>query len=117
MNNFSISVKSANDIIVIMPKGYVNNLGAEKLEHACEQFFDKGLKKIVINFSDVQFINSIGASVFTSVVQKTLEYSSVLCFTNIKRIHRDVFDMLGITKHVKVFKDEKDALNFLKDTE
>jgi hypothetical protein len=30
-----------------------------------------------------------------------------------KKIHHDVFEMLGITKHVKVFKEERDALSFL----
>ncbi len=114
MNNFSISVKPANDIVVIMPKGYVNDLGAERLEQACEQFLDKGIKKVVINFSDMQFINSIGASIFTGIVQKTLEYNGQLCFTNMRKVHRDVFEMLGITKHVKVFKDERNALSFLK---
>lgn len=113
MNNFSISLKSAEDAVVIMPKGYVNDLSAERMEHAYEEFIKKGLKKFVINFSDMEFINSIGASIFTGIVQKTLEHNGQLCFTNMKRVHRDVFEMLGIIKHVKVFRDEKDALNFL----
>ncbi|MDI6745468.1 MAG: STAS domain-containing protein [Thermodesulfovibrionales bacterium] len=108
-----MSVKPANNIVVIMPKGYVNDLGAERLEHVCEQFLAEGLKKIVINFSEMQFINSIGASVFTGIVQKTLEYGGRLYFTNMKKIHRDVFEMLGITKHVSIFKDERDALDSL----
>ena len=110
-----MSVRSAQGAGIIMPKGYVNNLGAEKLERACEQFFDKGLKKIVINFSDVQFINSIGASIFTGIVQKVVEYKGLLCFTNMKKVHSDVFEMLGIIRHVKVFREEKEALDFLKD--
>ncbi|MBI4685734.1 MAG: STAS domain-containing protein [Nitrospirae bacterium] len=114
MNNFSIALKSSNDLVVIMPKGYVNDLGAERLESTCEQFFNKGIRKVVINFSDMQYLNSIGASVFTGMVQKTLEYKGLLCFTNIKKIHLDVFNMLGITKHVKVFKEELEAINFLK---
>lgn len=113
MNNFSISFKSAKDIVVIIPKGYVNDLGAERLEHACEQLLDKGMKKFVINFSDMNYINSIGASIFTGIVQKIIEYEGQLCFTNMKKVHRDVFEMLGIIKHAKDFKDEKDAVSFL----
>ncbi len=117
MDNFSISVRSANGAGIIMPKGYVNNLGAEGLEHACEKFLDKGVRKIIINFADVQFINSIGASIFTGIVQKAVEYKGLLCFTNMKKVHSDVFEMLGITRHVKVFREEKEALDFLKDKE
>lgn len=113
VNNFSISLKSTENAVVIMPRGYVNDLCAERLEHAYEEFLEKGLKKFVMNFSDMEFINSIGASIFTGIVQKTLEHNGQLCFTNIKKVHRDVFEMLGIIKHVKVFKDEKDALSFL----
>jgi anti-anti-sigma regulatory factor len=48
------------------------------------------------------------------MVQKTQEHESVLCFTNLKKIHRDIFEMMGLIKHVKVFNDEEDALRSLK---
>jgi len=113
VSNFSLSFKTDQDVVVMAPKGYVNDIGAESLEHASEQVLDKGLKKLVVNFSDMQYINSIGASVFIGIVQKTIENEGQLCFTNMKKIHQDVFEMLGITKHVRVFKEEQDALSFL----
>ena len=113
MNNFSLSSKSDQDIAVMLPKGYINDIGAERLERTSVQFLGNGLKKIVVNFTDVQFINTIGISIFTGMVQKTLEHDSTLCFTNMKKVHRDMFEMVGLIKHVKVFKDEKDALSFL----
>ena len=100
-----------------MPKGYINDLGAVSLEKTGEQFLDKGAKKLIVNFSDVQFINTIGVSIFTDLVQKTLEHKSELCFTNMKKIHRDIFDMVGLIKHVRVFKDEEEAIGFLKGRE
>lgn len=113
MNNFSLSSKSAHDVAVIAPKGYINDLGAESLEQTSDEFLDKGVKKLVVNFGDVKYINTIGISIFTSIVQKTLESDSMLCFTNLKKVHRDVLEMMGLIKYVKVFKDEEDALFFL----
>ncbi|MBI5026118.1 MAG: STAS domain-containing protein [Nitrospirae bacterium] len=113
-NNFSISSKATSDVVVIIPNGYVNDLGAVRLEHECEQFLHKGLRKLVINFSNMQYINSIGASVLTGIVHEISEYRAYLCFTNVKKIHLDVFEILGITKHVRIFKDEEEALSFLK---
>lgn len=112
--NFSVSVKPSSDAVVIVPSGYVNDMGATSLENVCKEYFDKGCKKVVINFSEMQFINSIGASIFTGIVQDAIESDGMLCFTNMRKFHHDVFVMLGITKHVRVFKDEKDALIFLK---
>jgi len=117
VNNFSVSAKSAHDVAVIMPKGYINDMGAVSLEQTSEQLLGKGMKKLIVNFSDVQFINTIGLSIFTGMVQKTLDHNSRLCFTNMKKVHRDVFEMVGLIKHVKIFKDEADALIFFKGKE
>lgn len=97
----------------MMPRGYINDLGAERLEHTSEQALTKGLKKLVVNFSEVQFINTIGVSIFTGIIQKTKDYKGMLCFTNMKKIHRDIFEMMGLMQHVMIFKDEEEALNFL----
>lgn len=113
MNNFSVVVKKLKNAVIILPKGYVNDLGAERLEDTCDEYLKKGINKIIINFSEMQFINSIGASIFTGIIKKTLENNIKICFTNMKKIHNDVFHMLGITKHVRVFKDEQEAINFL----
>ena len=97
----------------MMPKGYINNIGAERLEVTSEAFVGQGSRKLIVNFSDVQFINTIGLSIFLSIVQNMLEANSQLCFTNMKRDHREMFEMAGLIKHVKVFKDEKDAFSYL----
>ena len=117
MNNFSVSAKSAHDVAVIMPKGYINDMGAVSLERTSEQLLGAGMNTLIVNFTDVQYINSFGVSIFTGMVQKTLEHNSVLYFTNMKKVHRDVFEMMGLIKHVKVFADEEDAFKFLKKKE
>jgi anti-anti-sigma factor len=113
MINFSLSSRSERDIAVMVPKGYINNIGAERLELTSEEFIDKGSKKLVVNFTDVQFINTIGLSIFLSIVQNSLESNSLLCFTNMKKDHREMFEIAGLIKHVKVFKEEMDALDYL----
>ncbi len=84
-----------------------------ELESTSEEFIGHGSKKLVVNFSDVKFINTIGLSIFLSMVQNMLESNSLLCFTNMKKDHREMFEMAGLIKHVRVFKDEKDAFNYL----
>jgi anti-anti-sigma factor len=113
-NNFSLSAKAAQDVTVMMPKGYINDMGALSLEQTSDQLLGKGVRKIIVNFSDVQFINTIGISIFTGIVQKTRDHESMICFTNMKKIHLDIFEIVGLIKHVKVFKDEEAALTFLK---
>ena len=113
MSNFSLSLRTSDDVVVMVPKGYVDGLGAGQMEEASEAVLGKGTKKLVVNFCDTQFINSVGVSVLTSVVHRTQQSSGMLCFTNMKRIHREVFDLTGLTKHVKVFSEEDDAILYL----
>jgi len=114
VSNFSLSSRSTKDAVVMMPKGYINDMGAVSLEQTSEQLLGKGAKTLIVNFADVQYINTIGVSIFTGMVHKTQEHNSVLCFTNLKKVHRDVFEMMGLIKHVKVFNNEEDALRSLK---
>ena len=114
MSNFSLSSKSAQDgIAVMMPRGYINDIGASRLERMSEQFLNQGSKKLVVNFTEVQFINTIGLSVFLGIVQKALEHRSSLCFTNMKKDHLEIIEVAGLTKFVKIFKDENDAFIYL----
>jgi anti-anti-sigma factor len=114
MSNFTLSSKAAQEgIAVLMPKGYINDIGAVSLERMSEQLMDDGLRKLVVNFSDVLFINTIGLSIFLGIVQNTLAFKSTLCFTNLKKDHREIFEMAGLTKYAKVFKDENAAFDYL----
>jgi anti-anti-sigma factor len=114
MSNFTLSSKAAQEgIAVLMPKGYINDIAATSLERMSEQLMDDGLRKLVVNFADVQFINTIGLSIFLGIVQKTLEFKSMLCFTNLKKDHYEIFEMAGLTKYAKIFKDENAAFNYL----
>ncbi len=113
MSNFSVSLKAAQNVGVISPTGYINDLGAERLEQTSEQLLVRGLRKLVINFSEVQYINTVGVSIFTGIVQRTMDSNGTLCFTNMKKVHRDVFELVGLIDHVRVFRDEQDAITFL----
>ncbi len=115
MGNFSLTAKSTADIAVLAPQGYISDVGAERLENTIEEYLGNGLRRVVVNFSHVQFINTIGISVFTGVIHKAQEHDSTLCFTNLKKDHLDIFQLVGLTKHVRVFKDEQDAVSYLKD--
>jgi anti-anti-sigma factor len=106
-------MKAEQDVAVMTPRGYINGLGAERLEETSEQMLENGLKNLVVNFSEVQFINTIGISIFTGIIHKTQQSRGTLCFTNMKKIHRDVFELMGLMQHVQVFKDEDEALAFL----
>ncbi|HUI46074.1 MAG TPA: STAS domain-containing protein [Nitrospirota bacterium] len=114
MIKFSLSSKSELDVAVIMPRGYLTDTGVHQIEKASEQFLDRGFKKLIINFSNVELINTHGISIFKSILQKTYESDCRVCFTNINKLHCEIFEITGLMKRVDVFQDEDEALVFLK---
>lgn len=102
--------KEINDCSIIYANGYLNGLGAERLEDECEAILQKGIKKIILNFKKTELINSIGISILISIIEKTKNVKGHLSFCNLNKIHAETFEMLGLTKYVPVFSSEDEAL-------
>ena len=116
MIKFSLSSKSELDVAVMMPRGYLTDVGAHQIENASEQFLDRGFKKLIINFSNVELINTHGISILKSILRKTSESGCRVCFTNVNKLHREIFGLTGLVKQRDVFQDEDDAMIYLKRT-
>lgn len=111
--NFKVVSRLAGDVAVLSPQGYLNNLAGESLVKECNSFISKGISKVVLNFSGTEFINSIGISLLLHIMERLKEGGGTLCFTNLSKMHRDTFEMLGLTSHMLVFDDEDEALHHL----
>jgi hypothetical protein len=55
-------MKSALDVTVMLPKGYINDLGAERLEQTSEDARER-TEETCCQFFGCQFINTIGVSI------------------------------------------------------
>jgi anti-sigma B factor antagonist len=113
MSGFMVLTEKFDDMAVIRPEGYLNNIVGEKLEKECAACLEMGLKAIVLDFKKIEFINSIGISILLSVIEKLDKSASRLCFSSLSIAHKETFDMLGLTSHVETFKDEAEALERL----
>jgi anti-sigma B factor antagonist len=112
--NFKVISKMAGDAVVIRSQGYLNNLAGESLVQECNRFVENGIHKVVLNFGETDFINSIGVSLLLGIIERLREIGGTLCFSNLSASHRDTFEMLGITKFILVFDREEEALEHLK---
>jgi anti-anti-sigma factor len=98
----------------MMPRGYLTDTGAHQIKKTSEEFLDRGFKKFIINFSNVELINTQGVSVIQSILQKASESGCRVCFTNINKLHQEIFELTGLMRRVAVFEDEDDAMIYLK---
>ncbi|MBI5639161.1 MAG: STAS domain-containing protein [Nitrospirae bacterium] len=110
---FNVASKCQGDAAVVYPRGYLNNIAGESLVSECHNVIGQGAKKIVLNFRETDFINSIGVSLLLNIIEDLNNIGGTLCFAEMSKIHRDTFEMLGLTKYILVFNDENEALQYL----
>ncbi len=110
---FQVTSRLVKDIAIVYPRGYLNNLSGECLVNECGRHAQAGLKKIVVNFHETDLINSIGISFLLNVMEDLQTAGGTLCFTEMKKVHLDTFEMLGLTKYFLFVPDEEAALTAL----
>lgn len=110
-NNTEVESRVVNEIGVLDVSGEITSFSEDVIEQAYEKFSTDGLKKIVINFSNVSYINSAGMAVIISILTKCREREQSLRGFGLTEHFQKIFDMVGITKYMAHFGTEDEALN------
>ncbi len=87
---------------VIFAGDYLNKLSGEQLEYECRRRLDAGCKELVVNFSQTEIVNSIGISILLGVIDIASNNGATVVFSDVKEETVELFDMLGLTKHVTI---------------
>lgn len=101
---------------VVYAGGYVNKLDAHRLERECRLKLEEGCGTLVINFRDTEMVNSIGVSILLDVIDAAERAGARVIFSNVNNHNRQLFDMLGLTKHADVAETEEAALEAARQT-
>jgi anti-anti-sigma factor len=95
---------------VVYASDYLNKLTGEKIERECRRQLDSGCRGLVIDFSDTQLVNSIGISILLGIIDVAEKSGARVVFSEVNRQTIELFEMLGLTRHVVLAKDEREAL-------
>ena len=95
---------------VVYASDYLNRLTGEKIERECRRQLDSGCRGLVIDFSDTQLVNSIGISILLGIIDIAEKNGARVVFSEVNNQTIELFEMLGLTRHVLLAKDEREAL-------
>jgi anti-anti-sigma factor len=109
MGKFWVDVKYSGDVAVFQTKGYINDLGGEKIEKRCDDVLRDGYRKFIVNFDHSPIINSIGVSFLIGLIDRINRAKGTVYFTNLTMGNSEVLELMGLTKHAPIFKTEEDA--------
>jgi anti-anti-sigma factor len=95
---------------VVYASDYLNKLTGEKIERECRRQLDCGCRALVIDFSDTQLVNSIGISILLGIIDVAERNGARVAFSEVNHQTIELFEMLGLTRHVLLAKNEREAL-------
>ena len=102
---------------VVYASDYLNKLTGEKIERECRRQLEGGCHALVIDFSDTKLVNSIGISILLGIIDVAEKSGARIVFSEVNTQTVQLFEMLGLTRHVILAKDEREALLTLSDFE
>jgi anti-anti-sigma factor len=98
--DLDVSVRTEGETATVFAGDYLNKLTGEKIEHECKRQLDAGCKKLVVDFSDTEIVNSIGVSILLGVIDSASTAGARVVFSDVNECTVQLFEMLGLTSHV-----------------
>lgn len=96
---------------VVYASDYLNKLTGERIERECRKQLDSGCRTLVIDFSDTDIVNSIAVSILLGIIDIAEKREAQVVFSDVNDQTVQLFEMLGVSKHVVLAKDEQEAIN------
>jgi anti-anti-sigma factor len=98
---------------VIYASDYLNKLSGERIERECKRQLDSGCVALVIDFRGTELVNSIGISILLGVIDVAEKSGARVIFSDVNTETVQLFELLGLTRHVALARDEQEALSSL----
>ena len=105
-----VETRCVGDTAIIYASDYLNKLSGERIERECKRQLDSGCRALVINFRDTELVNSIGVSILMGVIDAAEQSEARLIFSDVNDHNANLFEMLGLTRHVSLAGSEDEAL-------
>jgi anti-anti-sigma factor len=95
---------------VVYAGDYLNKLTGERIERECKKQLESGARALVIDFSDTELVNSIGISILLGIIDIAEKGGALVVFSDVNSQTVQLFEMLGLTRHVVLAANEQEAL-------
>ncbi|HEU5314557.1 MAG TPA: STAS domain-containing protein [Chloroflexota bacterium] len=107
-NQTSATLRELPPLTVIDLGGEVTTFAEDAVNGAYKQASDQGAKHILLNFKDVEYINSAGISVIIGLLTEARKSDQTLMITGLTPHYTKIFQMMGLSQYAPLF-DTEDA--------
>src|SRR5438128_13743 len=108
MSRFGVEVVREGDYAGLRTNGYINNLGAERIEQEYDSLVSQGCRHFIINFADSPIINSMGLAILLGIIEKNLSTQGLIVFCCLTEVNAETMEIMDITQYVTLTETEAD---------
>ncbi|PIU41914.1 MAG: anti-sigma factor antagonist [Candidatus Omnitrophica bacterium CG07_land_8_20_14_0_80_42_15] len=105
-----IKTEDKNGIIICYLEGELNLNTAPQLKKAFEKLISEKQKKIVINFTDLSYIDSSGLATLVEIFKKLRAYGGVMKLVNLSTKIKSLFEITKLEKLFEIIDNEEKAI-------
>ncbi len=98
--------------IVCRIKGSIDGTTVYQFEDKLSKFLEQGFRRLIIVFSQVQYINSTGMGVLVKLADRSKDEAGDFCLVEVPDRIVGLFNVLGLLKLIKLFKTEDEAIKY-----
>jgi anti-anti-sigma factor len=105
------SVRHQPSVSVVDLHGEINAFAENVLNSAYAEAEERGLEVILLNFSDVNYINSTGIALIVSLLARARKQHRRLLACGLSEHYVEIFQVTRLADFLHIFPDETSALS------
>lgn len=94
---------------IVNVKGYLDSSTFQDLQDHLHQLIDEGHSRVIVEFGELNYISSAGLGVLMGMLQEARENGGDLKLANMSTKVRNLFDMLGFSRLIRIYEDVDSA--------
>lgn len=107
---FDANVRTESNVAIIDLKGDVDGDSEEALNTAYAEARAKDPSTILLNFSDVEYINSTGIALIVGLLAEARKLRQSIIASGLSDHYREIFQITRLVDFMDIYPDEKTAL-------
>jgi anti-sigma B factor antagonist len=110
MRHLEAEVRQERGVVVLDLRGEINGFAEEALDAAYSEAESKDPEAILLNFEEVDYINSTGIALIVGLLAKARASHKRLLACNLSEHYVEIFEITRLSDFMSVFPDEQSAV-------
>jgi anti-sigma B factor antagonist len=111
MRHLEAEVRQERGVVVLDLRGEINGFAEEALDAAYSEAESKDPEAILLNFEEVDYINSTGIALIVGLLAKARASHKRLLACNLSEHYVEIFEITRLSDYIGVFPDEESAMS------